>query len=338
MKKILLLLLFFLLTITASSQQLYSNFYRVLRNTNGTVVTGKTVTLYTAETAVLRYTLLESNTTPGLYYKENVSNGQYDLYINGVKTLSSIWVGANLLSLMAGYADSYGRIGTQGIQNSSLLLEDLSNALITYILGSGGGTIINLPDGTTLEQVFVPDTMIKVNETWLEGVIAAQVADSLSKFWDSTKVANTIKDSIAYIQESVTILQYGDWSTPEEYGYISGDATVYLQKSIDSAGIRKVLWQKNYAVSDTIYVNNFDSKEIIFTKGSKIISTAVSPGGSYYSPVADIVFKNGNKLTITGGEINGNESSTNVYQNGFLVQNINEVELENTTIRGGTYS
>ena len=114
--------------------------------------------------------------------------------------------------------------------------------------------------------------------------------------------------------------------------------TVYLQKSIDSAGIRKVLWQKNYAVSDTIYVNNFDSKEIIFTKGSKIISTAVSPGGSYYSPVADIVFKNGNKLTITGGEINGNESSTNVYQNGFLVQNINEVELENTTIRGGTYS
>lgn len=72
---------------TANAQR----FTRVIRDISGNPMTGMTVKLYTAGTATLAYTLTEDMTAPGTYYKDNVTAGYYDVYVNNVKKQSNIY-------------------------------------------------------------------------------------------------------------------------------------------------------------------------------------------------------------------------------------------------------
>ncbi|HAV56600.1 MAG TPA: hypothetical protein DCX45_03560 [Acinetobacter junii] len=175
----------------------------------------------------------------------------------------------------------------------------------------------------------------------LLGILASQgQADSIGVSYLIGDSLVTIRALIDAIEQNVTVLQYGDWSTPEEYGYVSGDATVYLQKSIDSAGTRKVLWQQNYAISDSLKINmNAGEVDLILAKGAKITSTIVAPTTDYYNPVGEITFYNGKRLTISGsGEISGNMSTTNAFQSVIAIRDVSEVKIEDITVRGGKYA
>ena len=202
-------------------------------------------------------------------------------------------------------------------------------------------TTADTTDGNELFYVQQNSHDRKITLMRLLGMLAASgdVGDSIavrSLIGDSLV---TIRALIDAIEQNITVLQYGDWSTPEEYGYVSGDATVYLQKSVDSAGTRKVLWQQNYAISDSLKINmNAGEVDIILAKGAKVTSTVVAPTTDYYNPVGEITFYNGKRLSITGsGEISGNISTTNAFQNVIAIRDVSDVKIDGIAVRKGKY-
>ena len=97
-----------------------SHYGRVFRDSNGAVLTGLDVDLYTTGTSTKAYDLTESASTPGYYYNDAVSIGNYDIYVDSSLKYSNVFVGDNKLKSIADKFNTSAELGTSGIQDNAV--------------------------------------------------------------------------------------------------------------------------------------------------------------------------------------------------------------------------
>ncbi len=203
-----IILLLILISVNIISQTQTSEFSRIIRNIIGNPQGGLNVDLYDDNTSNKLYDLTEDSKIPGRYYHPTVSHGLYDLCVNGAFKQGDIWHGGNKLSIIADNFDGSGNIltltdnlvDTDHIDDSTIILYDLSIALKNYINAAGGGSIVNQPDDVSIENK--TDTTLGVKQSWIEGEIDVTKAAMRIEINDSLGVHDVamrveIEDSIA---------------------------------------------------------------------------------------------------------------------------------------------
>ena len=114
MKKLILLFLFLALLFGqlfsyAKAQTLTARFELELKSgATQRLVPGRNVDLYQNGSKV--YDLTESSTTPGVYVHSAVNHGLYDIYVSGSSWKTSVWIGANKVSVCVNNFNSSGEI------------------------------------------------------------------------------------------------------------------------------------------------------------------------------------------------------------------------------------
>jgi hypothetical protein len=218
----------------------------------------------------------------------------------------------------------------------------------------------------------LPDTIAYLRNLHAMGdtnTVQAFIRDSLGRFWDSTEVKAAIGDSttatdarlsdsvgvlntridsvinnlgeggVDTLTQNITILNYGQFSTPEQYLIYQSDTTVAIQRCGDSVGTRQILLTGQYTIRDSIKWDLAGGEmDIIFAKDAKITSADNVPSTDYYHPIGEIIIINGKRVGITGGELYGYTSATNVFQSVLCIRDIDIVTLKNLTVRRGKYA
>lgn len=141
-------------------------------------------------------------------------SGSYKLYSTGLGdtsvTNASIKTGAVTETKIADNAVTTSKISngtiiaedlaassvtTSKILDGDVGLSDLSSAVIAYF--GSAGTINNAADDSTLQQVFSPDTVIKVNENWMRRIIGQHnLFDYIGAYDTSTSWTNVFQAAI----------------------------------------------------------------------------------------------------------------------------------------------
>lgn len=108
-----------------------SIFMKVIRTAWGDVSSGKIVEIIPQANTYPNGALLlsESSSKPGLYYRDDVADGEYKLYIDSSMYEDHIWHGEDRLSTIADHfdaADSY-KLKTTGIKDSAVTPLKMNN-------------------------------------------------------------------------------------------------------------------------------------------------------------------------------------------------------------------
>jgi len=256
------------LVVSVFSQTLTTRYSKVIRNTFGKPVSGLLVQLYNTETTVLAYNLLESESTPGTYYHNSVSIGQYDIYINSIKKESGIWIGGNKLSIISNKFNSNGELGNTGIQNNAVTTPKILDANITIPklsqavidLVSSGGNVTNNPDDITLETK--PGSVIGVKDAWINTVFSEI----------EIKIGNinyeTLSEAVATIGGNYkTIIITENQSVVSDLIIPSNIIMKFTKNSILSVDYEKTLTINGYV--DAGYYQIFDTSGNIDLSNSK---------------------------------------------------------------------
>lgn len=168
------LILFLTLILTFAALAQTSEFRRYFTKTNGSPLSGYTNYIYlvpqTNDYPVGALTLNEDGTRPGIYYRANVPDGEYKIYIDvdrdgpGTPTLylQHYWVGENRLSIIADNfdaTDSYTLKGT-GIKDGAVTESKIGTGAVTESkIGSGAVTNIKLGTNSVTTDKISPNAV-----------------------------------------------------------------------------------------------------------------------------------------------------------------------------------
>lgn len=130
MRNIFILVVLSLFLSLFGHSQTKSHWGKIIKDATDTRVSNLDVDLYEYNGDSL-YQLVENDTIPGYYYLDSVAVGMYDLYIDGVKKLPGIWIGANILSKAAAYLDNAGRLSGSGIIDGTIAAVDIATGAVT---------------------------------------------------------------------------------------------------------------------------------------------------------------------------------------------------------------
>ena len=183
-----------------------SKFIKYFQTVAGAPVTGANIWLVpqanTYPTDALQLT--EHGTRDGVYYRENVEDGEYKLYIDAAGGSSpslyeeKIWVGENRLTLIGDRFNSSLELQTAGIEDDAVTSDKLADNAVTAnkissaALGGGlnralEGKIEVQPDGATLELAI--DYSVQVKDG---GISSAKIANDAV---DKNKIAADVAGS-----------------------------------------------------------------------------------------------------------------------------------------------
>lgn len=168
MRKILLIISILLFSVMVSAQT--SRFQRNFTKTDGTALTGFTGYIYLVPQANTYPTgalaLTEDGTRPGVYYRLNVADGEYKIYIDADKGganpptifIENYWVGEQRLSVIGNHfdaADSY-RLKSTGIKDGAVTNSKILDGAVTNSkLGTNSVTADKINDASvTNSKIF----------------------------------------------------------------------------------------------------------------------------------------------------------------------------------------
>lgn len=182
--------------------------------------------------------------------------------------------------------------------------------------------------------------------------VYAQQGNAVFKDTEKDSIENIVRDTATVLRaefplasdidtliQDVIILNYAQYSTPEQYLIYQSDTTVAIQRCLDSVGTRIVYFGGQYTITDSIKRDlNSGEMDIVFAKDAKITSNFTAVTTDYYNPTGEIIFTNGKRLGISGGTLYGETSTSNGFQSILCIRDVNQIRLQNLTVRRGKYA
>jgi hypothetical protein len=320
---------------------LTSKFFKVIRNLDGKLVSGRLVSLYQAGIKVCDLT--EDTTKPGMYYKDDLASGEYDIWVNGVLYISGVFHAANKLKVISENFDDNGQALTSAIKDSQVTTDKIANTAVTTAkVADGAVATAKIADGAVTISKLDPNGTLAQLNSYLSstgqiedggGMVPGFVATEHIR--DANVTTPKIADraiTAAKLDPTLPIMQLNDYVNPAgviEDGTALGINTVSTSKIVDGSVTTPKLADSSVTggkiASGSVSLDKLDQGQplVKFNSYLNMESGAIEDGGGIAAEtvatehirdeaVTDAKINNSSQLKAIMGNFNGNGTSKEV--------------------------